>query len=399
MDKINIKNCTGCGACANICPHSAITITEDERGFLKPLINKNKCINCGLCENVCPVLNFETVNSSSPKFYAFINQDETVRLKSASGGVFPAFAKYFIKNGGVVFGVVYDEDMKVCHIAAQTLSEIEKMQSSKYVQSDTKFTFKEAKKMLESGLHVLYTGTPCQIAGLKSYLRKDYENLLTMDIICHGVPSRKFFEMYKEEFLKSQKDKGKLININMRAKDNGWNSKIFLRIKTTEKDYFLDRKNNSFMKCFLGNLSINDSCVDCKFNKIPRTADITMGDFWGVDEFDATLNDSKGTSIILINSKKGEKYFNKILKNAEIITREVPQESATKHNPNIIKSSIAHPKREEFLKDIETGKKTPSALTKKYLHKKIYIKFLKFLYNHTPAIIKCPVDKYILKKL
>ena len=182
MDKLNFETCTGCGACANICPHSAIKMIEDKKGFLKPEIDKNKCTNCGLCEKNCPVLHYVSDNTLSPKVYAFINNDEQIRLNSSSGGAFPALARYIVNNNGVVFGAVYDKELKVCHTMAQNVKETLPMQISKYVQSDTKNTYQEAKSALQQGRNVLYSGTPCQIAGLKFFLGKDYENLLTLEI-------------------------------------------------------------------------------------------------------------------------------------------------------------------------------------------------------------------------
>ena len=203
MEFLNdIKLCTGCGACANICPHDAVIMQEDEKGFLKPFVDKTRCTECGLCKKVCPLLNFQSDNFESPQAFAFINQNNEVRMRSSSGGVFPAFAKYIIEKGGAVFGAVYDSSLKVCHDAAYDLKDIEKMQGSKYVQSDTKYTFRAVKNVLTTGKPVLYTGSPCQIAGLKSYLGKEWENLLTIDLICHGVSSRRVFEMYKKEILK-----------------------------------------------------------------------------------------------------------------------------------------------------------------------------------------------------
>lgn len=397
MDKLNFKICTGCGACANICPHSAIKMIEDKKGFLKPEIDKNKCINCGLCEKNCPVLHYVSDNTLSPKVYAFINNDEQIRLNSSSGGAFPALARYIVNNNGVVFGAVYDKELKVCHTMAQNVEETLPMQISKYVQSDTKNTYQEAKSALQQGRNVLYSGTPCQIAGLKFFLGKDYENLLTLEIICHGVPSRKVFEMYKQECMN---DFGsELVSINMRDKINGWHPEPIITLNTKASTHSSSGLEDTYMQAFLANMSINDCCVDCKFNKLPRVADITLGDFWGVDEFDTSLNDRKGTSIVLLNTAKGEKYFNKVIKKEARLVKEVPVEAAIKHNQNIISSSISHPKRNAYLKEISQGKKTLKQLNKKYLNAGKYPKPVMFIYRILPPQIKNPLRKIVKKIL
>ncbi len=393
MQIVGNKKCTGCGACYNICPHNAIQMVEDERGFLKPFIDDAKCVNCGLCKKTCPVLHYESKNFEKPKTFAFINNDEKTRLKSASGSVFPAFAKYVLEKNGVAFGVIYDDEMKVCHSMATNWQDIEKMQSSKYVQSDTKDTYKKAKQELDSGRFVLFTGTPCQIAGLKSYLKKDYDNLLTIDLICHGVPSRKVFEKYNREFMQAKKDSGKILNINMRSKIKGWQYAL-TTTTTITTTYHTPNTKEYFMQIFLSNLSINDSCCDCQFNKLPRVADITMGDFWGVEHFDKSLDDKKGTSIILLNSPKGEKYFDLIKQFAFI--KEVPLEVAVKYNPNIYSSSKPHPKREEFFKDLLKSDITLSKLSKKYI--KTYPFILKLFYKLMPKFIKNWIKTYILRR-
>ncbi len=389
---LQVKNCTGCGACANICPYNAIQMIEDERGFLKPFIDDAKCVNCGLCKKTCPVLHYESKNFEKPKTFAFINNDEKTRLKSASGSVFPAFAKYVLEKNGVAFGVIYDDEMKVCHSIATNWQDIEKMQSSKYVQSDTKDTYKKAKQELDSGRFVLFTGTPCQIAGLKSYLKKDYENLLTIDLICHGVPSRKVFELYKKEFMQAQKDPGQLLNINFRSKKNGWRGGYFTTTTTTTTTYNIPGNKDDHMKSF--DLSLNKCCLECQFNKLPRVADITIGDFWGVEYFDKSLDDKKGTSIVLLNSPKGEKYFD-LIKHFAFI-KEVPLEVAVKYNPNIYSSSKPHPKREDFFEDLLMSNAELSKLSKKYI--KTYPFILKLFYKLMPKFIKNWIKTYILHK-
>ena len=212
----NKHNCTGCGACYNICPQNAISMQGDKYGFYKPVIDNTKCVHCSLCEKVCP-LDKNFTQDVEPKVFALINKDEKTRLKCASGGAFALFATQIINEGGVVYGVVWDENIIACHTRTDNLIDLEKMYSSKYVQSNIKNTFKQAKSDLEKGTQVLFSGTPCQIAGLKSYLKKEYENLITIDLVCHGAQSPLIFEKYKKEFMKDKKNE-KLININFRSK-------------------------------------------------------------------------------------------------------------------------------------------------------------------------------------
>lgn len=385
----NKKNfCTGCGACYNTCPVKAISMQGDQYGFYKPVIDLNKCINCGLCEKTCPLDNYKSKNNI-PRAIALINKDETTRLKCTSGGAFAAFAKLVLELNGVVYGVIWSDDIVAIHSRAENIEQLEKMYTSKYVQANTLDTFKQVKKDLEDGKFVLYSGTPCQIAGLKSYLKKDYENLFTIDLICHGTPSPLILEKYKQEFLKNKTDE-KIVNINFRSKKRGWGSFYTLIINTNKKEYYKDGSKSSYLKAF-GNLSLNTSCLNCQFNKIPRVADITIGDFWGVDEYDKSLNDKKGLSIILINNEKGQDLLKKIEQNCRL--QEVPLEVAIKRNPNVYSSSKAHKNREEFLDYVCIKNKTLKSGVKKYLKVPIHILVYRLLPQYMKDFIRYKIMK------
>lgn len=384
----NKDDCTGCGACYNTCPENAITMQGDKYGFYKPVIDEKKCINCGLCEKTCP-LDKTFSQDAEPKVYALINNDEKTRLKCTSGGAFALFAKEIINRGGVVYGVIWDDNIVACHTRTDSLNDLEKMYSSKYVQSDTKDTFKQAKEDLEQNKTVLFSGTPCQIAGLKTYLRKNYEKLITVDLVCHGTPSPMVFEQYKQEFMKNKPNET-LLNVNFRSKKAGWNIHYLVHYTTTTttlrdyhkpKDYWV----------FIMNHVFNTSCGNCKFNKTLRIADISIGDFWGVDEFDKTLNDNKGTSIILINNEKGARMLEAVKNKCRL--QDVPYEVAIKRNPNIKQSSRADAKREQFLDDVCVKKLSLKKTAKKYLSIPLHIKLYRFLPQSAKDFIKYKILK------
>lgn len=339
---IEANSCTGCGACTNICPRNAIRMKEDEEGFLYPIIDKSKCTNCNLCLNICPAHNPSYKNLSPKDCYAYMASDEE-RLNSSSGGVFPVLAKYFIENGDYVVGAVWDEDWSVKHIVSDKAEDIEKMRSSKYLQSRTGEVYNETKNILNAGKNVLFTGTPCQIAGLKKYLQKDYANLYCVDIICHGVPSPSVFRKYLEENYNINDIK----NINFRdKKTSGWGN--ILKVDYKENSSKVVRWNyDSYYALFSKNVILRKSCGDCQFNKLPRQGDLTMADFWSVDN---KFHDKKGTSLIVVNNSKGEVLLNILSKNAKLIEKQ-PIESAFKGNPNLISSSIMHKDRDKFFKE------------------------------------------------
>ncbi len=269
--------CTGCGTCYNACPCNAILMVADKEGFLYPIIDEVKCSNCGVCKEICPILATErNLNSPNPECFAFSACDE-LRAESASGGAFPAIAEVILNEGGYVCGAAFDENMTVRHTIINNKDDLQKLKNSKYVQSDVGQCYAEIKILLNSDKKVLFSGTPCQVAGLQSFLSQNYENLFTIDLICHGTPSDKVFKKYLEE---KTIDGEKVLNVNFRDKINGWSNYLTTTTTTT-----VPALTDSYMKAFLANLSLRKSCGNCKFNSLPRSGDLTIGDFWGIEKF------------------------------------------------------------------------------------------------------------------
>ena len=342
-----ITKCYGCSACLNICPNNAIEMIENDEGFKFPQINLN-CTNCGLCKNVCPSIMNESKNSSEPTCYAFLANDE-IRKESTSGAVFPVLAKYFLENDGYVAGAVWKEDATVHHIISNKYDDIELMRNSKYLQSNIDSCYSQIKTLLKNNKKVLFTGTPCQVAGLKCFLQKEYNNLYCVDIICHGVPSPKVFRKYINEKIKNKDEKW--VNTNFRDKCNGWRPQLTTTTTTTT----LAAQNDAFMKGFLSNLFLRKTCTECKFQTIPRQGDLTIGDFWGIWNFDKNLNDEKGTSVVLENTIKGHLLINILQKSAKMF-KEVPLKYAKDGNPCLTHPSIIHGARNLFFENFDKYK-------------------------------------------
>ena len=342
------NNCCGCRACANICPVSAITMQEDEEGFFYPVVDEIKCTNCGLCKKSCPSLNKSEVfnkNTKTPDCYAVMADDET-RLVSSSGGAFSLIANWILEQGGYVCGVAF-VGQKVQHIIIDNKNDLHKLRGSKYVQSDTNTVFSQIKDLLKNDKYILFTGTPCQVAGLYGFLRKDYEKLLTIDLFCHGVPPQKVFDMYLKEVTK-----GNFINTSFRDKITGWD--VYTTTTTTEGVYSFDKNQCLFLNAFLKNMCLRPSCGICPYTSTQRESDITIGDFWAIKRFDKKLNDKMGTSAVLLNSPKGKKIF-KAINNIKTLQK-VPLEYATYYNWTLYRTLPQHPNRNAFFKLLNQGK-------------------------------------------
>lgn len=308
IEALNKAQCSGCAGCVNSCPTNAIQMKEDEEGFLMPVIEQEKCVECGMCYERCPVLHTEYENNKKPQLYAVRASDE-IRSVSSSGGMFTVLAELVLSHGGVVCGAAYDENMLLKHCIVDNKEDLSKLRGSKYVQSDVGYIYRDVKKYLEAEKEVLFTGTPCQVAALKKYLKKPYSQLLTVDLLCHGVPSQKSFSRYLNEKFPGEK----VIDVKFRDKRFGWSAEyVVVVVVEGGKEYVETTNNNLYLKAFLRNLSLRNSCGDCPFCEFPRQGDITIGDFWGITGIDKTQTDGKGTSIVYVNSEKGASVFETI---------------------------------------------------------------------------------------
>lgn len=297
--------CTGCSACFNICNQNAISMNENDEGFKFPEIDSSLCIKCGFCDVVCPETNAQKIKGESlvqKTFYGWHN-DEIVRINSSSGGLFSAIAEYVISEGGVVFGAVFDpETRQVIHKSTQ-YSELDALRKSKYVQSFSGDTFRQVKKLLNAKEKILYVGTPCQIAGLNSFLGKENKNLLTCDFICHGVPPMKFFNEYIS--LLEKKNRSKIANIDFRSKVKGWSKYYFKCYFVNKEPYYGPASLDIYYNAFFRNLSLRKSCFHCRYSEDQHCADMTLADYWGYRRYNPDIGDEKGLSLLIINTKKG----------------------------------------------------------------------------------------------
>lgn len=381
----NKKDCCGCYACYNVCIKNCISFSEDQEGFLYPQVDLSKCVNCNLCIKVCPVINsYEKRNPI--KVYAAKNNDGNVLLESSSGGIFTLFAEKIIHEGGVVFGARFDDEWNVIHDYVENAQDISIFRGSKYVQSRVSDTYKKAEMFLKQGRKVLYSGTPCQIKGLKLYLRHEYSNLLTIDFICHGVPSPGIWRQYLNEnffSLKSAKKHLKLTSINFRNKKFGWKN-FCLAIKGQYKNrlgyslfsLFDKHSNNPYMKAFLEDLTLRPSCYNCPAREGKSQSDITLADFWGIWNIDSEFNDDKGTSAILFYSTKYCNYLESYSK-----SKQEPYSVVMKYNSPITNSPEIPDNRAVFFARINNGESISNVietmLPKQSLIHKIIIKVKK----------------------
>lgn len=367
FDTYKKQDCNGCGTCALRCPTQAIQMKEDSEGFLYPEINKEKCIYCNLCKKICP--NKAVVNSYKGSTYITINKDQEEKKRSSSGGVFYPIARYIIQNHGVVFGVTQNENLDVYHDFCENLDGIKKFQGSKYVKSDLKNSYVKAEKFLKKNRLVLFTGTPCQCMGLKAYLRKEYEKLITCEIVCHANPSPKVYKFYLKNLEKKYNKKVK--NIIFRTKENGWRNQ-------TPVVYFEDNtkiEENTYFYAFINEMINRPSCYKCYFSGIERYSDFSIADLWGIDKIDPTvINDDTGISLLNVNTEKGFVILKSIEKS--FFLREVNTNLAFSYNHHC--NVKEHPKRTIFFNKLSTGEINETNIidfmrryTKKPLYKKI----------------------------
>lgn len=343
------KSCCGCGACARVCPKGCVAMTEDAEGFKYPEINKSACVGCGACERVCPVINAEKRGNSVLSCFAAWSNNTAQRLKSSSGGVFPLLGREVLGSGGTVCGVALSKKLEAEHIFADSEEQLESLLGSKYLQSDAGACFKKTREALLCGKTVLFTGTGCQISALKRFLSRDYDNLITVDVLCHGVPSARVWRKYiaeAEEALGA-----KITSANFRSKSSGWRT-YSMELAAGRKKYSKIVTEDPYLKLFRKNLDLRPSCHDCRFKALERDSDLTLGDFWGVEKHLAE-HDDKGVSLVLVHSEKGRRLLDKISGGLKLTG--VDSALAVPEGSEILRSAAPHPQREEFFKRLEGG--------------------------------------------
>lgn len=368
MDRIlkTSEECNGCTACKSICPVNAISMQVDAEGFKIPVIDEEKCINCNMCIKVCPTEKIiaDKKYNEIIRGFAVKNKNETVKYNSASGALFPAFAKWFIENNGYVCGCILDDNLFPCHIISDKWEDIERMQDSKYVQSDMMDNFTEILKLLKHGKRVLFTGTSCQVSGLKSFLQNkniNDENLLTIDFFCHGVPSPLIFKEYLK-FYEKEKSR-KIIGYRFRSKKYGWGrmSRGSSHLNCIQfrwgKKIFSDNISllaRSWRTIFFSNLTLRKYCERCPYTTPYKPADITMGDFWGIYNINKDFDDGKGVSVLITHNDKAETFLSDVRNQFEICNmniKDIIKRQANAFSP----SEVDDKKREQFWNDYRTN--------------------------------------------
>ena len=391
----NKHNCCGCTACYNACPVNAITMTSDEEGFLYPKINEEKCIGCNKCVNVCKFKFHQNNNgyiktaknglAAYPIVYAAKHKVFDIRLNSRSGGVFTALSDDVLNGNGVVYGCVLTDDFKAVHTKATSPQDRDKMRGSKYVQSSLSDIFKDVASELNKNIPVLFSGTSCQIDGLKSFLGKEYDNLLCVDVVCHGVPSPRIWNEYLK--WQEQNNNAKCTGVDFRNKiDHGWRAHIeTLTMKKDNAEIKVDSR--VFRTLFYGHNILRPACYHCPYKSTIHPGDITIADYWGIDKAAPGFNDDKGVSLVLINNQKGKRAFDAILNNLEYQSCKIEDSMQMP----LIRPCSKPIERDIFWKEFEN--KGFDFIVKKYANKSKSFKIMLYYLKARRAIIKLLMPK------
>ena len=383
---INITDktqCCGCEACMQICPKHCISYSQDAEGFSYPFVNMDLCIHCGLCDKICTVLN-QNQQCEPKKVFAAINQDYDIRYESSSGGVFSLLANYVIEKGGVVFGVCFDAQWRAVIDIAETKEDARKFRGSKYVQASIGNSYSYCEKYLLDGRMVLFSGTPCQISGLLHYLRKPFSNLLTVDIICYGVPSPLIWQRYLNEIVELTNPKVLRSQIKRIQKSLTYNLN-YENIGQGKVGLVSPANRNYYMRAFLSGLSIRPSCSDCPAKGGASHSDITLGDCWGIQDIQPSMDDNKGISAVMIHTEKGEKLFESL----HVMKRRIDYNEIKQHNKAVFKSAVLHSERDTFFKKIIVSENVNDCL-KEYTQLSLRERITKM----KSIMSKLKIDKY-----
>lgn len=349
--------CTGCLSCVLSCPRNCLKTNFDENGFTYPECkNLSKCVNCGFCEDACPILHPVAINVQEVSAFAAYSLNDNLRKESSSGGVFSELALQIIQQGGIVFGAKYNNDFSVHHVGVATEAGLAQLRGAKYVQSELGDSFCKIRACLQNHQKVMFVGTPCQVAGLKIFLKKEYENLITIDFICHGVPSPLAWKEYVK--YRAKKDaEGQLPKmINLRSKHTGWSDYQYSNLYEYANGFHYSARSNKdpFMKFFVGDYINRESCASCMYKGYKRVSDLTLGDFWGIWDVAPEMDDNKGTSLLLIQSEKGREYVYRCEVNLKI--QPVKLEWASIQNPSLLFASSTNENRDRALSLVCSGK-------------------------------------------
>lgn len=354
ISSIPVEGCTGCTACMSACPMNCIEMKADEYGFYYPqIIDADKCIKCNKCIKNCPVNKEIKQPEREPEFYAAYTVREEIRSISSSGGIFSIVAEKILLQGGIVYAAVYDVNYSVVHVSIEKLEDLYKAYGAKYAQSCLGDTLKKIRSDLKKGRIVLFVGTPCQVSGLRTFLNQDYKNLYCIDFICHGIPSPLAWEGYMGYL--SKKNGNRIYKVNMRSKDTGWsNYNYSLKVQFSDGSYYsVKSKEDLFLRLFVGNYINRECCSACKFKGINRDSDITLADFWGIWDSHPEMDDNRGTSAVIVHTKKGSELFERCRDDIKLMG--VLEEDISNYNPSLLYSSIANTRRDEVMRHAVKG--------------------------------------------
>ncbi len=348
IHEIGQEKCTGCFGCYNVCPAQAVDMLLSEDGFYIPVVDESKCTMCGLCRNNCPVMGItqnDNRDIENVKVYAAWTEDQHIRQNSSSGGVFTEIAKEILNKGGTVFGAAWGKDFRsVEHIPVRDEAELARLRGSKYMQSNVKTVYRDIVDLTRSGKPALFTGVPCQTAALKTFVQAD--NLITVDLVCHGTPSITVYRKYLDYMAAGRH----VEEVNFRDKSNGW-TKFSMSIGFSDGSrYTCTYREDPFFIGFLSDLFINTPCYDCPFCSMPRAGDITLADYWGIQR---ELRDERGVSLCLSNNEKGDMLLQEVTGRGALVIHETGFSGTLRGNPRLVNGKLTSPAlREQFFKEL-----------------------------------------------